>query len=68
MRRRRLVSGLMPLLLLAVLMPPASAGRLWCKADPIVSLDNQLVSITVAIPLDSLLLVNGRRDRRSGEA
>jgi len=37
----------------------ASAGRLWCKSDPIVSLNGRLVDLTVSIPLDMLLAVNG---------
>lgn len=59
MLRRPAIAGLVSLLIVAVLVAPASAGRLWCKADPVVSLDDRLVSITVAIPLDYLLLVNG---------
>jgi hypothetical protein len=56
-RRRLLIST--PLLLLALLVQPAAAGRLWCKADPVVSLDHRLVSISVAIPAESLLAVSG---------
>ena len=51
---------IVPLFLaLALLVQPAAAGRLWCKADPVVSLDQRLVSISVAIPAESLLAVNG---------
>jgi hypothetical protein len=47
------------LLAVAVNAHAARAGRLWCKADPVISLDQRLVSITVAIPVEYLLLVNG---------
>lgn len=36
-----------------------SAGRLWCSSDPVVTLDHRLVSISVAIPLESVPLVTG---------
>jgi hypothetical protein len=48
-----------PLLVLSFGVNTADAGRLWCSADPVVSLDQRLVSITIAIPLEYLLLVNG---------
>ena len=56
-RLRRLTVPLF--LALALLVQPAAAGRLWCKADPVVSLDQRLVSISVAIPAEFLLAVNG---------
>lgn len=36
-----------------------AGGTLWCKADPVVSLDGRLVDITVSIPLEYLPHVNG---------
>jgi len=36
-----------------------AGGLLWCKADPIVSLDGRLVDITVSVPLSYQLRVNG---------
>jgi len=47
------------ILLLPLLVEPSAAGRPWCKAGPVVSLDQWLVSITVAIPTESLLAVSG---------
>ena len=51
------------MLLLAVLLTPAAhpvrAGVLWCKSDPVYSLNGTLVDVTVDIPLDAVLLVNG---------
>jgi hypothetical protein len=46
-------------LLCGVASAPAGAGRLWCKTDPIISLDGRLVDITVSIPLDMIVAVNG---------
>jgi len=41
-------------------MPPARAGGiLWCKSDPVVSLNGRLVDITAALPLEYVLLVTG---------
>jgi hypothetical protein len=56
---RRAIIGLVPLLILAMGIQPVTAGKLWCPADPVVSLNQRLVDITVAIPADYLLLVNG---------
>ncbi len=50
-------------LLLAVLLVPAAhparAGVLWCKSDPIYRLNGTFVDVTVDIPLEVVLLVNG---------
>src|SRR5438105_8787798 len=35
------------------------AGRMWCKSDPIVSLNGRVIDLTVSLPLDKLLAVNG---------
>lgn len=56
---RRSIIGLVSVLVLAVGIQPVTAGKLWCAADPVVSLNQRLVDITVAIPADYLLLVNG---------
>lgn len=57
---RRIV--VLPLLLVLILLPlPARvyAGVTWCESDPVVSLNGTLVDISVAIPLEYLLLVDG---------
>ena len=41
---------LLGLLAIIVLVLPASAGRRWCAADPIVSIDGTPVQIWVAVP------------------
>lgn len=46
------------LLALPVHSRPAHAA-IWCKSDPVVSLNGTLVDVTVAIPLDYVPLVNG---------
>lgn len=51
--------GVILVLALALNVQFVEAGRLWCKADPIVTLDNRIVSISLAIPLEYLLLVDG---------
>jgi len=51
--------GLVLLLTISFQAHVVDAGRLWCKADPVVSLDDRLVSISLAIPIEYLLLVNG---------
>lgn len=56
---RRTFIVLVPLLILALVAQPAAAGKLWCKADPVVSLNGRVVSISPAIPLEYLLRVNG---------
>jgi hypothetical protein len=59
MYQRRSVLIVMPIVLCALLIQPSAAGRLWCRADPVVSLDDRLVSISVAIPVEDLLRVTG---------
>lgn len=59
MRRDVTLAGAMSLLLFALLVHPISAGKLWCAADPVVGLDQRLVDITIAIPVEYVLLVNG---------
>jgi 2-polyprenyl-6-methoxyphenol hydroxylase-like FAD-dependent oxidoreductase len=57
--RRLAIIGIMPVLVFALLAQPANAGKLWCPSDPVVSLDHRTVSISVSIPGEYLLLVNG---------
>lgn len=57
--RRFTTVGIILVLALALNMQLVEAGRLWCKSDPVVTLNGQTVSITVAIPLEYLLLVDG---------
>jgi hypothetical protein len=47
------------LLALVLTAPMVTAGRLWCSADPVVTVDHRIVDISLAIPLEYLLLVNG---------
>jgi len=52
--------GLLSLMLLALPSAPAQAGGiLWCKSDPVVSLNGRLVDITAALPLEYVLFVTG---------
>ena len=37
----------------------AGAWRTWCRSDPVVSIDGQLVDISVGIPPDQLFSVTG---------
>lgn len=57
--RRAGTVGTILLLALVLNVQFVEAGRLWCKADPVVTLDGRTVSITLAIPLEYLLLVDG---------
>jgi hypothetical protein len=59
MRPRRVVLGLTCVIALLVAVQPAAAGRLWCSTDPLVSINGQVVSIIVAIPVDDVLRVTG---------
>ena len=61
MRMLRQCSTVGIILLLALVLNSqlVEAGRLWCKADPVVSIDDRIVSISLAIPLEYLLLVDG---------
>lgn len=63
MRRFRAgtLSTLIPLLALLVLALPAHAV-LWCKTDPIVSLNGTQVQILVAIPAEYVPYANGPTD------
>ena len=56
---RRAMIGLVLILSLVLGIQPVSAGRLWCSADPVVHLNHRLVDITVSIPLEYLLRVDG---------
>lgn len=59
----RVIRVLLLLCILVVASQPAepaqAGGTLWCKADPVVSLDGRLVDITVSIPLEFLPYVAG---------
>lgn len=57
--RYRALLLVMPMLAFALVTQPVSAGRLWCSSDPVVTLDERLVSISVAIPVESVPLVTG---------
>lgn len=56
--RRIVVPVLVSLLVVLVVAGPVNAG-MWCKADPVISLNGAVVDISVAIPLEYVLLVNG---------
>jgi hypothetical protein len=58
--KRLQVVGCVLLLMVASLLPTsASAGVLWCRADPVVSLNATVVDVWVEIPLQYVLLVDG---------
>jgi|GEM_PF-6734868 len=57
--RRSGTAGIVLLLALVLNVQFAEAGRLWCKADPVVTLNGRIVTIALAIPLEYLLLVDG---------
>ncbi len=57
--RRAGTVGIIVVLALVLNVQFVEAGRLWCKADPVVTLDGRIVSISLAIPLEYLLLVDG---------
>lgn len=57
--RRCSTVGITIVLALALNSQLVEAGRLWCKTDPVVTIDDRIVSITLAIPLDYLLTVDG---------
>jgi hypothetical protein len=57
--RRCSTIGIFLVLALVLNSPLVEAGRLWCKADPVVTIDERVVSISLAIPLEYLLLVDG---------
>jgi hypothetical protein len=57
---RRIVAKLaIVLFALVSWVAPASAGMTWCKSDPVVTLNNAIVDVSVAIPLEYVPLVNG---------
>ncbi|MDP9380986.1 MAG: hypothetical protein M3Q29_12725 [Chloroflexota bacterium] len=57
--RRIVPTTLIPLLALVFLTLPTRAELIWCKTDPVVTLNGTVVDIQVDIPLDYVLLVNG---------
>jgi len=57
--RRSGTIGTILLLALVLNVQVGEAGRLWCKADPIVTLNDRVVSISLSIPIEYLLLVDG---------
>lgn len=44
---------------LLVLAVPASAGRAWCRADPIMTIDGELVDVYVSSDLQMFFSANG---------
>ena len=56
---KRLLVTLIALLAL-VSHPSPAVAALWCKSDPVVSLNGTVVDVTVEIPLEYLHLVNGK--------
>src|ERR687894_340138 len=52
-------AGLILLLAMFALVTPAQAGLVWCKGDPIVKLNGTLLDISIGIPAEYVLLVNG---------
>ncbi len=56
---RFMVCTLVPLLALLSLTLPADAGFMWCKTDPVITLNGTIVDITTSIPLEYVPLVNG---------
>ncbi len=57
--RRLSLTTLLSILAVLVLALPANAGWLWCKSDPVISLNGTVVDIVVAIPVDYVPAVNG---------
>ena len=57
--KRFVIGFLVPLLAVLSLSLPANAGLMWCKTDPVISLNNTIVDITTSIPLEYVPLVNG---------
>jgi hypothetical protein len=57
---KKLTTGiLLALLALTLTALPASAGRAWCRADPIFIIDGRLVDVMIAGPPTALLQVTG---------
>lgn len=46
--RRLATSFLVGLLALMCFVTPAAAGRVWCRADPVIKVDGQIVDILVS--------------------
>ncbi len=57
--KRFVIGTLVPLLAILSLTLPANAGLMWCKTDPVITLNNTIVDITTSIPLEYVPLVNG---------
>lgn len=57
--KRFFLSTFIPLVAVLVLTTHVQALALWCKSDPVVTLNGTVVDITVAIPLEYVPLVNG---------
>jgi len=58
-RGRLARAALVALVALVVLAVPAAAGKLWCRADPMVSIDGNEVQILVGLPEKYEDAVNG---------
>jgi hypothetical protein len=56
---RRVASVLLAVLALVAFITPARADIMWCKTDPVITLNGAVVDISVAIPLEYVPLVNG---------
>jgi hypothetical protein len=57
--RRFVVLAVVVMLALVAFVAPASADRIWCKNDPVVTLNGAVVDISSAIPLQYVPFVNG---------
>lgn len=56
---RQMMSVVVALVMLVGLATPANAGVVWCKGDPVIVLNNVVVDISSAIPLEYVPYVNG---------
>lgn len=57
--KRFVIGTIVPLLAVLSLSLPVNAGFMWCKTDPVITLNGTIVDITTAIPLEYVPLVNG---------
>jgi len=57
MRRSKYV--IVVVVLLALLAPSPVSASMWCRSDPVVSLNGTIVDISVDIPVEYILSVNG---------
>lgn len=57
--KRFVVSPLIALFALLILITPVSAGRSWCRTDPVIQVDGDLADIFVSGPPEAPLLVTG---------